>query len=311
VNPHRSPSPLALAALAALAAALSACDAGGDLLARGADAEAAGNYAEARARYKEACEKSPKHCPLVTRLDQRLSVRDAWKAILAGEHGKAKAALDAAAASADPSIKAAVEAAATYPDQVQGLAWEEASALADKEQALGKIEALVDLGVPVSAKARDWLTKNRPAILLGRAKSACQAGAHASCADAGKALAALHAESPENAEAQRLVQADYARVYPLLKQAENLLIQRVELYDKDQLVELCTEKSGPANADACAVQVVGDRHLPTPSFLDGAWRKKLDEIGDPSFVKALEARYQRAGAGEYDPEPWAKPPGAK
>jgi hypothetical protein len=60
------------------------------------------------------------------------------------------------------------------------------------------------------------------------------------------------------------------------------------------------------------VQVVGDRHLPTPSFLDGAWKKKLDEIGDPFFVKALEARYQRAGsAGEYDPEPWPKPPGVK
>src|SRR5262249_30293168 len=159
--------------------------------------------------------------------------------------------------------------------QVHGLAWEEASALADKEQALAKIEPLADLGVPVSAKAREWLEKNRPAALLARVKAACAADARASCAEAGKALATLHPSSPENAEAQRLVQTDYARAFPLLKQAENLLIQRVELYDKDQLVEICTAKSGALNADACAVQVVGDRHLPTVSFLDGAWKKKL------------------------------------
>jgi hypothetical protein len=75
---------------------------------------------------------------------------------------------------------------------------------------------------------------------------------------------------------------------------------------------MCTEKSGAANADACSVQVVGDRHLPTPLFLDGAWKKKMDEIGDPFFVKALDSRYARADrAGEYDPEPWPKPPGGK
>jgi hypothetical protein len=174
------------------------------------------------------------------------------------------------------------------------------------------MEKLTGLGVPVAAKARAWLEKNRPAILLARVKGACKAGASASCAEAGRALAALHPGSPESAEAQRLVQADYERVHPLLKQAENLLVQRVELYDKDQLVEICTAKSGEANADACAVQVVGDRRLPTPGFLDGAWKKKLEEIGDPFFVKTLEARYGRAAAaGEYDPEPWPKPPAAK
>ncbi len=298
--------------LLAAIALLPACDAGEGLLARGADAESAGNLAEARARYQEVCAKQSKHCPLATRLAERLSVKEAWKAIAAGEIDKARAAIEAGKAATDPAVKAAAEAAARDPEYAAGIVWEEASALADKDQALPRVEALADLGFPVSAKARAWLAANRPGVLLARAKDACRAGARTSCAEAGKALAALHPQSPENAEAQRLVQADYARVQPLLVQAEHLLIQRVELYDKDRLVAICVEKKGTGEADACNTQVVGDRHLPTPTFLDGAWKKKLDEIGDPFFVKALSARYARAeSAGEYDPEPWPKPAGAK
>lgn len=301
-----TPRRLLLVPLAA--ALLAGCDPGAGLLAKGADAEGAGNLAEARARYQEVCARGSKQCPLATRLIERLSVKEAWKAIADGEYGKAKAAIEAAEGASDPGVKAAAEAASRDAEYTSGVAWEEASALADKDQALPKIEALADLGVPVSEKARAWLAKNRPAVLLARAKAACQAGARVSCAEAGKALATLHPESPENAEAQRLVQADYARVYPLLKQAENLLIQRVELFDKDEIVKLCVERDGTGEADACNTKVVGDRHLPTEAFLDAAWKKKLDEIGDPFFVKSLSDRYARAAsAGEQDPEPWPKP----
>jgi hypothetical protein len=237
-------------------------------------------------------------------------VKEAWQAIRAGEYGKARAAIELGKAATDPAVKAAAEEASHDDAYAYGLLWEEASALADKDQALPKIEGLVNLGVPVSADARAWLAKNRAGVLLARVKVACQLqpGARVSCAEAGKALGALHPGSPEDAEAQRLVQADHARVLPLLKQAENLIIQRVELYDKDRLVEICVEKNGTAESDACTAKVVGDRHLPTPEFLDGAWRKKLDEIGDPFFVKALDARYARAGsAGEHDPAPWLRP----
>jgi hypothetical protein len=297
--------------LPALAALLAGCDAGPDLLARGADAEIAGNFAEARAHYQEVCDKGSKQCPLATRLRERTTVKEAWKHIAAGEYGKAKAALDLAKGATDPGVIAAVDAALQYDDMVKYREWQEAADLPDKDQALARIEPLAELGVHVAARAREWLEKNRPAILLGRIKAACTPGApapKASCAEAGKALAALHAQTPENAEAQRLVQADYERIFPLLKQAENLLIQRVELHDKDALVAICTEKGGPDNAATCESTVVGSRRLPTESFLDGAWKKKLDEIGDPYFVKRLEARYLRAGgAGEYDPEPWPQP----
>jgi len=302
--------PLAAAALAA--ALLSGCDAGADPLARGAEAEAAGNLTEARARYKEVCDKGSKHCPLATKLGERLAVKEAWVALGAADYARARTALELGKAATDPAVKAAAEAASLSPDYVQGLAWQEASALPDKGEALPKVEALADLGVTASARAREWLEKNRPGILLARVKVACTAGAKVSCAEAGKALATLHPGSPASAEAQQLVQTDYARIHPLLKQAEGLLNQRVELYDKDQLVELCIQRTGSGNAEGCAADVVGTRHLPTPSFLDGAWKKKLDEIGDPSFVKALEARYLRAGnAGEFDPEPWPKPVGGR
>ena len=121
----------------------------------------------------------------------------------------------------------------------------------------------------------------------------------------------MHPTSPESTEAQRLVQLDYLRLYPLLKQAEGLLVQRVELYDKDQLVDLCVKKSS-TSPEGCEAQVVGARHLPTVHFLDGVFQSKLDEIRDAVFTKALKGRYARAeGVGEYDPEVWAKPPGIK
>lgn len=309
MSARRIVTPLAAAWLAV--ALLPGCDAGADLLAQGAAAEGAGDLAAARAKYKEACDKVAKHCPLATRLGERLAVKEAWKAIDAGEYGKARTALDLARAATDPGVKAAADAVSQAPEYVQGLAWEEASALTDKELALPKIEALADLGAPVSARARAWLDTNRPGILLARVKSACQPGARKACAEAGKTLATLYPASPENAEAQPLVQADYQRVFPLLKQAEGLIIQRVESYDKDQLVTLCVN-SGTVTSAGCEAQVVGARHLPTPSFLAGAWRKKLEEIGDPFFVKSLEARYARAeAAGEHDPEPWPKPAGGK
>jgi hypothetical protein len=304
---------LSAASFAAAVLAFAGCDAGKDVLAKGAEAEAAGDFAQARTLYQEACAKSPALCPIATRQAEQVTLKEAWKAIAAGEYDKAKKAVEAAKAATDPAVKGAGEAASQYVEYAQGLAWEDASALADKEPALPKIEAIADLGVPVSALAREWVAKNRPAILLGRVKAACRAGRQGSCAETGKALATLYPSSPENAEAQALVMADYQRVYPLLKQAESLLIQRVEVYDKDKIVEVCVSKSSEAGAQAaCESQVVGDRNLPSVDFLEGAWKKKLDEIKDPLFVQGLDARFKRAGStGELDPAPWPKPAGSK
>jgi hypothetical protein len=292
----------------AIAVLLAGCDSGPGLLASGADAEVAGNFAEARAHYQEVCDKGSKHCPLANRLRERATVKEAYKHIKAGELGKAKAALDLAKTAADPGVLAAADAALKSEEMVRFVEWSEAWQLADKDQALAKIEPLAGLGVPAAARAREWLEKNRPAILLERIKTNCKAGAKASCAEAGKELAALHPKAAENAEGQRLVKADYERLFPHLKEAENLLIQRIELHDKDALVARCTEKGGPDKGATCEATVVGARKLPTESFLDGAWKKKMEEIGDPHFVKPFEARYKAAGsAGEYDPELWLPP----
>jgi hypothetical protein len=285
----------------------------------GADAEAAGDLEGARARYQEACDKRSKWCPLATRQAERLRVKEAWKAIAEGRYGRARSLLeDAKGKSKDPAVRGSAEAALRSTELTLGLAWEEASALPVQEEALAKIEALVDGGLPPAlfASAKGWLDKNRPAILLGRVKAACsgsgtEGAAERSCMKAGKALARLYPEGSENAEAQALVQAETVRVYPLLKQAEGLLVQRVELYDKDRLVDLCVKKA-VTPSEACASQVIGERHLPTPHFLDGVFQKALDAIRDGFYVKAFKERYWRAEhAGEYDPEKWVKPGGEK
>ena len=61
----------------------------------------------------------------------------------------------------------------------------------------------------------------------------------ASCVELGKRLAELHPESAEAKEAAALTADNYKRLYPKIKEVENLLIQRVSVFDKDKKFELC------------------------------------------------------------------------
>jgi hypothetical protein len=241
-------------------------------------------------------------------------VKQAWKLIDEGQYVKASEALKAAAQSSDPAAKRAAEEALKYFELTQGLAWEEASAMADKKQARSRMEELAVAGAQVSAKAREWLEKNRPALLLEQVKAACKPGGQGSCVEAGEALRSLHPSSPESAEAKGLVEAEYARIYPRIKEAENLLIQRVEAYDVDKRVDFCAEHSAGRSEEReldCLV-FLGKQKTPTAKYLTEVWEKKLAEVGDPYYVKRFEGRWKRAGdAGEHDPEPWPKPAGKK
>lgn len=296
---------------------LAGCDPGKEPLALAAAEESEGKLAEAAAHYGEVCSKGSDLCPTATRLAERLKVKQAWKTIEEGQYTKAKEALQAASQSSDGAAKKGAEEALKYFELVHGLAWEEASAMADKKQARAKMEEIAGLGAQVSPKAREWLAKNRPALLLEQVKAACKPSGEGSCAQAGAELSTLHPDSPENAEAKGLVAADYARIYPRLKEAENLLIQRLSLYDRDQLVEVCLEaKYGNGMSDeemrAACVEENSPTPMPTVEFLTKAWEKKLAEVGDAYYVKRFQERWERAGdTGELDPEPWPKPEGKK
>jgi hypothetical protein len=321
IDPHAPRRAPVLSLLAALSSIVIGCDAGEDPFARAAQAEAAGKLAEAAPLYGEVCAKNAASplCPIATKRAERIRVKEAWKLVDDGQFAKAKELLTAAAGSADASVKRVVEAALKDPELVEGLRWDEANTAEDKRAARITMEALAELQVSVAPKAREWLAKNRPAQLLAEAKAACKADGQGSCFEVGKRLASIPAESPERAQAQALVDADYERVYPILKKADNLLVQRVEVFDKQAKYDVCVQEFMPAPGGvaqhACAgnlgVEAREDSTFPIGAIVSH-WEKRLQEIHDPGLVKALQDRWARADKnGEYDPEVWPKPPGAK
>jgi hypothetical protein len=309
---------------------VSGCDHGREPLARGADAEALGNVEEAVTQYRAVCTSASSLCPIATRRIERLKLLTADKALSAGESKKARAALDLALASTDEGVKHAAEAMSLSKqlDLEQGIAWEEASGSARPEEALTAIESVAATSVPVAAKAREWLEKNRPRILLDRIKTDCAPQGTGACAERGRELARLHPTSPENAEATRLVEADYARLFPKLREAENLIGQQVILFERGRKIYWCMrDKANEADPQGgensavdrpsevfrtpCEIEVPSEA-IPTASFLTAAWDKKLLEIHDPTFTKPLADRMTRAAAeGLHDPEAWPKPAGSK
>ncbi|MEP7126784.1 MAG: hypothetical protein ABJE95_37990 [Byssovorax sp.] len=322
----RPTSKLVLGALAALV--LAGCDHGREPLAKGADAEALGNFAEAATQYRAVCDSGSSLCPIATRRIERIKLLEADKALSAGEYRKARAAITLALASADEGVKHAAEALSALPDLEQGLALEEALASAKPDDTLAAIEGVAAASVPVAVKAREWLEKNRPRILLDRIKAACSPQGVGACAERGRELARLHPTSPENAEATRLVEADYARLFPRLREAENLIGQQVILFERDRKIYWCMrDKANEADPDGsenpavdkpsevfrtpCEGEVPSEA-IPTAAFLAKAWEKKLEEIHDPTFTKPLGERMARAAAeGLHDPEAWPKPAGTK
>jgi hypothetical protein len=296
------------------------CDAGKEPLARGAAAESAGNHDEARTAYRTVCEKGSPLCPVATRRLERLPLTEAEHALAAGDWKKAHAALDQSSKSSDAGVKKAAEAMAKIGDLEQGLAWEEvsASAAAKPDEALPRIETIAASGTAVAPKAQAWLVQNRPRLLLARVKAACVPGAALSCRDTGRALAQLYPGTPEATEAAALVEADYARVYPVLQQAEGLVGQRVMITDREAKVEACTKEKiasetihNATDHDDCEREVPSEG-IPTDDFLFKAWQKKTAEVHDAGYVKELEAHWSLAAKeGLRDPEAWPKPAAKK
>jgi hypothetical protein len=89
------------------------------------------------------------------------------------------------------------------------------------------IEAVAEAGVGASPRARAWIEKNRPRILLERVEAACKADGNGSCVEAGRELARRHPGSPESAASQKLVEAEHARILSLLQDAEALLARQM------------------------------------------------------------------------------------
>jgi hypothetical protein len=299
-----------LAALTLLLAA-AACDAGEPLFARAAEAEARGDLAEADAHYRELGARRSRLSAATEKRRERVALKRALLALDEQRYGDAKALLDPLARARDAPTAAAAAAWLAHPALEHGLAWEQASALPDRAEALPRIELLAELGLPFSPKARAWLAEHRPALLLARAEAACAPEGAGSCVQATNALSSNDPGRPEAARARALLLAEQRRVFPSLLEAERLLRLRVELYDTEQLIELCMADT-PLPADfsraPCETKLRRGRALPPPDDLARNYRATLTLIHDPALTRELEQRFTQADAeGIYDPVTWPEP----
>lgn len=279
------------------------CDAGKEPFLKGAQAEEKGDYAGAAPHYEEVCTKKSPLCEAAQKRKARLSIKTAWKAVGEGRYKDAKTTLDSAQSSPDTVTAGEAAALLALPELVQGILYEEALAQADKGAALKGMEAIASEPSALAPKAQEWIQKNRPGLLLAEAKAACAPGGKSSCVLAARKLAALHPESAEAKEAEGLALANDKRLFPLFRELEGLLIQRVSVYDKEQKIELCKGAGG-------AEEECTDKHSTSPvpalSYLSGFWGQKLTGVDDPYYKQLFDARWEKAGQGIYDQETWPK-----
>jgi hypothetical protein len=289
---------------------LAGCDAAKDPYARAAAAEAEGKLAEARTLYGEACTKNASSplCTLAKSRSEALSVREAYATLDAGEFGKAKELFTAAGAAQAPGLKAAAALGLEDEELKAALAWEEAQK-ADKAAARGTIEGLAAGHTKAAPKAREWLAKNGPAMLLEEIKAACKQGGTGSCVELGEKMAELFPQSPEAAEAQKLVDEDYERIRKRLGEAEGLLVQRLEVALKKARYDACVnEGASPEPAENCLSTLDLTMNEPFATrVIDKAWDAKLAEIGDSGYVARFRERYKRVEEKtEHDFTTWSK-----
>lgn len=292
---------------------LAGCDGAKEPMAKAREAEAAGKWAEAKTFYADVCKAkadSP-FCPVAKQRIDAISAIEAMTLITEGNYAKAK---EQSATLTDGPGKRALDAMAKTKAMTVWASFEDANAGADKAAARAKMEELAATSSPVADKAKEWLTKNGPALLFAEIKAACKADGSGSCSDLGKKMAKAYPSAPELAETQTLVDAEYKRLYPVLKQAESLLVQRLEVFNWQAKRDLCVkfvDSNSESEVQGCneAIGIPADRGDPfNTDFLEKAWKKKLDEVHDPGFIKSLEDRWSIvASAGTYDPASLPKP----
>ncbi|MFO0756898.1 MAG: hypothetical protein U0359_10420 [Byssovorax sp.] len=299
---------LACALLAALAPGCARHDARYDEAAR---AELEGHVASAAAAYREVCARAAPRCPDARERLERMALRDGMEALAEDRFTAARDILDPLLGAVDAPTRRAAAALQKTPEMTQGLAFERALALPDPADALPAMEALAAAGTRVAPKARVFLVAHRPGILLARAEAACAPEGRGSCAEAVDALSSKHPGSPEADRAKQLLLAEQKRIRPLLDEAERMLKQRVELYDNEQLVDLCMASADmPADFSRapCETKIRRGRALPSPEALAASWQKILDAIHDTAVTRPLALRFKAAETeGIYDAVPHPDP----
>ncbi|MFI5300181.1 MAG: hypothetical protein ACHREM_19000 [Polyangiales bacterium] len=323
-----SPRRLSFAVLALSGGALlAACDAGKAPYSEAVTLEEQGKLSEAAEKYDSVCKRAPdsKMCaPSVERAaDVRLKFAE--QLVVATKFGEAEKILRLVVESGDAKAKPKATTALSDKPLVMGLRWDKASSLTDKSAAWSDIEEIGKSGTPIATKANEWLTKERPALLLAKAKASCTPAENPACTAACDALKAGATGTPQAAEADGLLAAhskavdaaklaEAIRIYALLVQAEDLLRAAAQGKKDADAIQTCYLRNLAADPDnaLAALSFCGETDTKKVEKRKAAWDALAADVKDKTITDRLATRWKSAeDDGEYVRETPKKPDDGK
>jgi hypothetical protein len=262
--------------------------------------EAQGKLEEAAAKLEMGCALSPsaEPCPASDGKASETWQKAAEKAASEGRYRDAERLLHRALlTTADDAGKAKIRERIGKEDLAQGLLYERALGIADKAAAAAVMEDVAKHEAPAGAKAKEWLAKERPALLTAAVMAACGPEREGSCTKSWAALQASGAKGPDVDKAQAAAEAEERRVYPLRVQAEGFLPVFLGRYRKKEELAKCLSGTGEGETTSpeadCSNKVwnmsAEDRYDGDKNQ-DTLFRRTLKQIGDSALVADLEAR---------------------
>lgn len=289
--------------------------------------EQQGKLEDAAEKLEMGCALSPSDepCPASDQKAAEMWQKAAEKAVSEGRYRDAERLFRRAMLTADDATRTAITARLSQDDMAAGLKYERAMMLTDKAAMAVLLEEVSKRTAPASAKAKEWLEKERPALFVARVLSACaprpasapKAPREGSCSKAWAALQASGAKGPEVEKAQAAAEAEARRVYPLLLQAERFLPLFAARYRQKDEYEKCiaglSSEETATGASDCRLKVYGgdnneDDRFDAHKNEDNLFRRTLLQIGDPALTDGLDERRRAAESrGEYTKQDPPKP----
>ncbi len=272
------------------------------VLAEAAELEAQGKLEEAAAKLESGCALSPtaEPCPQSDRKACEIWQKAAEKATSEGRYRDAERLFHRAMLTADESTRTSLIERLARADLVSGLKFERALFVGDKALATKELEEVAKQETAAATKAKEWLAKERPAVLLNAVKRACGTGHEGSCSQTASDMQAAGLKGPEVDEAVALADAEARRVYPLRIQAEGFLPIFASRFTKNVEYKKCTEDpSGSTEIlSECLEKVYGgtppDDRFDVEKIQNNLFRRTLKQIGDSAITDALAVRRKTA-----------------
>jgi len=268
--------------------------------------EGQGKLEEAAAKFELTCAHAPEGdaCRAADGRAAEARLKAAEKALGDNDPVLAERLLTRALLTADDATAKKGTDRLASDEMVQGLAYQRALGHADPKDIAAAMVGIAATTSPAAVRAKAWLDKERPGIVVAAVKVACGLPREGSCSGAAAALKAAALAGPEADAATALVEDEERRIYPERVKAEALLRTLAAIATQDRLMGFCNNVISVIGIEA--INRCGDANVPEPTvavrdalrhqrmFTELTWRRTLRSIGDPALVAPLEQRKQKA-----------------